>query len=618
MIVSKIDELFDTYGARHVSKVLAATVVFVIIAIDWLNPVFYKRQAESLFDIIYSGSSNNKVSENSVIIVGLDRKTFADTELTFAQFFPMYEKIIRRLTKAGAKAIAFDISITTAPDKNLADSFIDAVKMAPPFIMATQLPSKDTAVPSMPESAQTRAIVKSPFIHTGYVDLVTDNSSPVIRQLELVTIRRKHRYVSFSLMAASLASECTLNLPADNSAPVEEITGDKWSIPLKEGLYRLSFLAPEGGIPYVSCGDLLKDSLLPDALFKDKVVVFGPTEAGFSDYHLTPAGNTLGAQIHGNVIRAILKNSHLVALNSFAMVFLIGIAGFASFYIGSLGNLKKAIIILLIFFVALWWLITWCSMKGIWISPLPFLLATGIPFFIPPLIKVLAESFEAARIQKLFGQFVSREVFKAIMDSKEGLNLSGSEMEATILFSDIRGFTTMSERKGAKTTFTILNQYLAEMVQVIFKNGGRLDKFIGDAIMAVYGAPFSRPDDALRAVKTALEMKERLGALNKQIVEDGGEELKIGIGLCTGKLYAGVLGTLEKMEYAVIGDTVNTASRLEHMTKDEGVTILLSQSTYDKVKTHVEVMDLGEREVRGRDEKIHVYALMEIKQQSLR
>jgi adenylate cyclase len=623
MISAFLEEQFRKHSPLRIAKAFAIITVIVVIVLQLSNPPLYERITESTFDMLYNGSGARFTSKNDVIILGLDRKTFSESGLTFPQFFPQYAKIIKRLTRAKARAIAFDITVTTAPDEMLAADFIEAVEKAPPFIMATQLPPEAVTTPSMPETKATRAIIDSPKIKTGYVDLITSkNNGGTIRRMALVTNRRGKKYRSFALTIlkeATAAEVVTVRSSVSDKGDILPITieSDEWNVPLSDGLYRIPFLGSEGGIPYISCADLLAEDRLPDVIFKDKIVIFGPTEEWFHDFHQTPVGITAGVQIHGNIVRAILANENLTPLSTLLNLDLIIAVALISFIGASRLKAKKGLPVLVIFIFILLWLVTWCGISGTWISPFPLVLVSLICFFLPLIIETIHEALEAARIQKLFGQFVSKEVFQAIMESKDGINLAGSEMEATILFSDIRGFTTMSEKEGAEATFSILSNYLAEMVQVIFKNGGRLDKFIGDAIMAVYGAPFKSSHDPLKAVKTAWEMKERLGSLNKNMAAKGCPELKIGIGLCTGKLYAGVLGTSEKMEYAVIGDTVNTASRLEHMTKDEGVTILMSGSTYEKVKDHVEVMELGDRDVRGKNEKLKVYALMDLKKQPL-
>ena len=574
------------------SQVVLALVVFSAILVSfnlWPIQAVHRLQEASL-DIFYWGYGDS-IATNDVVVVGLDKRTFQETKLDFPRFFPMYAKIIRRLTRAKAKAIGFDIGISTAPNKEAAAEFIKAVEEGPPFVVASSLPAVDVSEPERPVSDNERAIIASPTIHRGYVDLVRPTiDGRTVRRLALTTQRRGAQFLSFAAKVCSL-----LKVKTD------------------QGLFRIPFKGKGGGLVYVSCADLLYGPKELDKIFENRVVLLGPQEAWFQDYHQTPVGRTLGVQIHANIIQALLGKLSLREGGPFLLVLAVMVPlllGVLIYY--KLGPPYSHVLVLLLAFSVLL-LCSKLAQSGLWLPPLLPLLALFIGFLTPLIIYTVHEALEGLVVKRLFGQFVSAEVFEAIMRDKDGLHLEGTSVEATILFADIRGFTTMSEELGPESTFAILNEYFGEMVDVIFQNGGRLDKFIGDAIMAVYGAPYSQPDDVHRAVKSAFEMQQRLRSLNKRLSEEGKPELSIGVGLSTGLVHAGVIGTAEKMEYAVIGDTVNTASRLEHLTKEVKVPILLSQATYEAVKDKVEVADLGEKEIRGRHEKLHVYGLMALK-----
>ncbi|MFH1538741.1 MAG: adenylate/guanylate cyclase domain-containing protein, partial [bacterium] len=155
--------------------------------------------------------------------------------------------------------------------------------------------------------------------------------------------------------------------------------------------------------------------------------------------------------------------------------------------------------------------------------------------------------------------------------------------------------------------------YLSAMIDVIFKYEGTLDKYIGDAIMAVFGSPLPHDDDPARSVKAALEMQERLGELNEKWKKEGKEQLKVGIGINTGDVIAGNIGDVRRMEYTVIGDNVNLASRIEGLTKNYGCPIIISSSTYEKVKNIVEAKKLKDTTVKGKTSAIEIYELLDIK-----
>lgn len=216
-------------------------------------------------------------------------------------------------------------------------------------------------------------------------------------------------------------------------------------------------------------------------------------------------------------------------------------------------------------------------------------------------------------VKDTFSRYVTKQVAEEILKDPGKIAPGGKKQEVTILFSDIRGFTAFSEGHDPEEVISHLNEYLSAMVDIIFKYEGTLDKFIGDAIMAVFGSPITHGDDPARAVKTALEMQQRLNLLNDEWVKKGRTPLTIGIGINTGEVIVGNIGDVRRMEYTVIGDNVNLASRLEGLTKNYGSPIIISSSTYDKVKDIVEVNKLKEVTVKGKSHAVEIYELLKIK-----
>ncbi|MBI5555150.1 MAG: HAMP domain-containing protein [Elusimicrobia bacterium] len=220
------------------------------------------------------------------------------------------------------------------------------------------------------------------------------------------------------------------------------------------------------------------------------------------------------------------------------------------------------------------------------------------------------------RVRNTFGRYVTKQVAEAILDGR--LQLEGERKKATILLSDIRGFTSISEKIEPEEVVDFLNRYFNIMVEVVVKYEGRLDKFIGDAILAVFGDAMPHEDDARRAVLTALEMREKLDEYNQERQHEGKEPLRIGIAVHTGEVVAGEIGSKHKTEYTVIGDTVNLTSRMESLNKEFKTDILISESTYLEVKDLVEVQELSEVPIRGKEKPLNLYALKGKKNKSSR
>ncbi len=230
-------------------------------------------------------------------------------------------------------------------------------------------------------------------------------------------------------------------------------------------------------------------------------------------------------------------------------------------------------------------------------------------------IGALTESFnrmarslrEKEMIKRAFTRYVAREVVEEILKDPERLVLTGERREVTVLFCDVRGFTPLSERLSPEEVVLLLNDFYTLMIETTFKHDGTLDKFLGDAVMAIFGAPIYHPDHSLRAVRTALAMQAGTVELNERRRKAGKEPIAVGIGVSAGEAVAGTVGTEDRMEYTVIGDTVNLAARLESNAKP-GV-ILISHATYERVRDAVKVRPLGPMKVKGKEEEIEVYAV---------
>jgi adenylate cyclase len=218
---------------------------------------------------------------------------------------------------------------------------------------------------------------------------------------------------------------------------------------------------------------------------------------------------------------------------------------------------------------------------------------------------------ERDRLRETFGRYVTRQVADHLL--KGNVNLGGELVPVTVLFSDIRSFTSISETMEPRALLDFLNEYFSGMVESVMLHHGVVDKFIGDAIMAVFGAPVPHPDDPLHAIKAALEMRARLEKLNEAFRARGLPELRTGIGLHSGEVVAGNMGHTQRMEYTVIGDAVNLASRLEGMTKELKCDVLLSDDLFRLVEKHVDTEPLHKIKVKGREREVMVYRLIGLK-----
>lgn len=222
----------------------------------------------------------------------------------------------------------------------------------------------------------------------------------------------------------------------------------------------------------------------------------------------------------------------------------------------------------------------------------------------------LADLFLQARRRELLMRFLPREVVNGVDAGEVDLELGGRKQEVTILLSDLRGFTALAEHRDPQQVVAVLNEYFTAMAAIIWECRGTIDKFIGDAILAVFGAPVAQPDHALQAVRAALRMQEALGELNRGWSERGSPVLAMGIALHTGTVVAGNVGSPQRMEYTVIGDPVNLTARIEELNKTYGTRVLLSETTYDLVGDHFAAELVSAAPVRGRSDPVRVYKLV--------
>ena len=374
----------------------------------------------------------------------------------------------------------------------------------------------------------------------------------------------------------------------------------------------VNFHGPSQTYPYVSFGDVALRKFQPGT-FKDKIVLIGASATGIGDLRATPFGGIdfPGVEIHANLIDNILNQQFLVhhapqVLTDIGFIFLFGLP--LGLWLAVVQPRWMAAGLLLL--VPFGGIVYWAFLHGWWLNFIVPALFTLVPnVSLVALYRVFFEEQEKRKIRGAFQQYVPPEVVRRLLTDPE--RVKPRKTEVTVLFSDIRGFTTISEKLDAQELAGLLNVYLTDMTKIIFRHQGTLDKYIGDAVMAIWGAPFDAPDHAAKCCDAAVEMLSKLTDLQKDWRARGYPHLDIGIGINTGIASVGNMGSALRHGYTAMGDSVNLASRLEGLNKEYGTRIVISESTRREIRSDKLIFrELDLIRVKGKLQPVTIFEVL--------
>jgi adenylate cyclase len=348
------------------------------------------------------------------------------------------------------------------------------------------------------------------------------------------------------------------------------------------------------------------------SVFRDKIVFVGATASGLVDVFETPfAGAKMpGIQVHAAVADDLLSHRFMRPAPDavrIATVLVGAVAiGVAAALVPAWWAAGAALVALAMFggIAARWFA------GGYWLNMSQPVLAGSFALFGGVAYQYFVEGREKRKMKKLFGQYVSRDVYEQLVENPALARLGGQRREMTVLFSDIRGFTTVSERGQPEAIVQMLNEYFTRMVRIVFHHRGTVDKFVGDMVMALFSAPLDDPQHADHAVDAALDMIDELEILNQRWQAEGRPALDIGIGINSGPMIAGNIGSEQIMSYTVIGDAVNLGSRLESLNKQYGTRIIISDATRARLTGRFALRPLGEVVVKGKTQPVAIFEVV--------
>jgi adenylate cyclase len=375
----------------------------------------------------------------------------------------------------------------------------------------------------------------------------------------------------------------------------------------------IDFLGPNGSFPTVDFAAVANKTVPPD-FFKGKIVVVGASAPSLNDLHATSTDSLMpGPEIQANAISTILRGFPLNSAAGWVNVVLIALltlaVPLASLRLGPLAATSVGVVLGVGYAVAAQIAFDSGAIVAV-VYPLGGLVLATVGSLA---VQLVTEAIERLRVRDLFSRFVPEDVVDEVLKSADGLRLGGVQREGTVMFTDLRGFTSFAESLTPAQVIEVLNQYLSEMSDAILDHGGTLVAYMGDGIMAVFGAPLVQADHADRALATAREMLSlRLPRFNGWLREQGLHEtgFRMGIGLNSGHVMSGHVGSERRVEYAAVGDTTNSASRIESMTKGTPHQLLLSDSTREALTTPAEdLVFFEETEIRGREARIKLWSI---------
>jgi len=607
--------------------VLACAAAEFTTRTGWLNLL------EHRYYDLWHNLAGIRVQPQNVVIVSVGNQALLDHKDEPQAFWgPYFARAIEVLRKAGARIIGFDIVLGVSAESWLRKLDLHGSDESRTYDipMREQLASGQVvltgvlAANDQGESELLLPIVDHLFVlpgglaDVGLANLYPDTDGVIRQFVPAVFDDRTPPSLTFATLL-SVRAEGLQTASASWSF-------HHWEVPNAPLPHRIGFVGPPGTMPRVSFSRLLnpQGEMDPEVQnLKNKVVIIAPENIGNEDMHLTPyargflsLGGRLmsGAEIHANIVETILTGrfprlvpswlriSYIVAVLTAGIALFFRLSPWRGLGIGFLFGLACVVLAFLAF-------------RSNWILPVTSAhLALALSYLGILGFRLTGEERERARLRKIFGRYVSDEVVERLLATGRRPDLGGETVQVTVLFSDIRNFTTISERLHAHEVVEMLNNYLSQACEPILEQGGTVDKFIGDAIMALFGAPVAYADHARRALTAAMNMVETAQKfrdwMGQRFPDRDLPEFDIGIGLHTGEAVIGNIGSPKRVEFTAIGDTVNIASRLEGLTKEFGWTIVASADTIIGAGRGILTGQRQKVTIKGREGGVEVFEVI--------
>ena len=573
------------------------------------------------------------MSKSGIAIVAIDDKAFASLPAKWPYPRAFYTRAIRNLSSVGARMILFDIEFTEPSTLNPLedDSLALAVAASGRCVMAGKVVREFG--PNETENTYLLRPIR-PLQNVGadwaLINVVEDDDGFIRRYLLFQDFQKQP---TLSLATRAFVRLTANNIDTELDAENGTLRIDGQAVPrYDENTMLINYQGPAKTFPTYSLADVLDDQEFDLGekedtdifdmhkewgTFRDKIVFIGAAAEELQDNKFTPfftyegkRTKMPGVEMHANALYTLLNGdfiSEVAYVLQLLVMLVLTVATMLAVYSGRTLIAILAVVLQLAV-VAFFGYYAFVH-SNLWLPVVGPSMVVLFGYAGHTAQLVVTERREKGRVRKVFAQYVAKDVVDDMLASGETPKFGGERRELTVLFSDVRGFTTFCERHDAETVVNRLNEYLTSMVDIVFKNRGTLDKFVGDELMALFGAPRHYPEHAEKACVTAFDMITRLRGLQKQWSADAKDYFNIGIGINTGTMIVGNLGSQQLFDYTVIGDEVNLGARLEGTNKQYETSIIISESTYEQVRGKARVRELDLVRVKGKKKPVKIFEL---------
>jgi adenylate cyclase len=596
--------------------ILVSGTAFLLIVVQALGlfsnlttPI--ERLEYSMQDTFVRLRGVDEVSDD-IVIVAIDDASFQWNGLQWPWPRSYFAEIADQINAGGGEVLGMDVLLFEPDDNDPQNDavFASALSQIPATVGVIEIRKQSGAGFESEVLAQPLPIYLESMDGVGITAVKRDDDA-IVRSVVAYSTYQGDVYPHWAFELARLY--LNVDPPTFNTTGV---VFNGQSVPLNAGYLPVYFAGPAGTYPTYSAADVHDGITLeqdPDA-FRDKIVLIGATSLSLQDIYPTPfsaTSPTPGVEIVANTIDTILNGKFMTYAPPW-MTFLIILAAAGLALLITLSR-RPSLTLILLGAVMLAYLVTafvlFANERYILptIAPLAMLFLGVI---LPTLEQAVSQEQEKRRVRNLFSRFISPEMVDQMMKTQD-LNSVNKRADLTIIFTDIRGFTTLSEKLTPEGVVSLLNPYLEAMSQVIYKHGGTVDKYEGDAIIAFFGEPVPYKDHAARALRASLDMRKSLAELRDKWTKEGRpSQIEMGVGINSGEVFVGLLGSAQRINYTVIGDNANLAARLQDLTKTYAWPILISESTYQQVKDEFDCELADAVVVKGKTKAVNVYKVV--------